>query len=201
MDVLKIFLNAVVSEESFWSSCDITDYYLGTPMDPSDWQWMYIDAKDIPQETIDLYDIEIRNGKACVCIMKGMYGLPNAGRIAQDQLIGFLEQDGYEQQHTECLFKHNTRDIYFMLVVDDFGIKHKYPEDLEHLHSTLKKHYTITCDPTGSKYLGINIDHDRENSLISLSMPNYVSDALARFGVQKVNTNTHSPLVYHPIEY
>ena len=42
MDVLKIFLNAVVSEESFWSSCDITDYYLGTPMDPSDWQWMYI---------------------------------------------------------------------------------------------------------------------------------------------------------------
>jgi hypothetical protein len=110
-----------------------------------------------------MYDIEIRNGKACVCIMKGVYGLPNAGRLAQDQLIVFLEQDGYIETNTNCLFKYQTRDIYFMLVVDDFGIKHKNIEDLEPLLSTLRKHYIITCDPTGSKYLGINIDHDREN--------------------------------------
>ena len=38
MDVLKILLNAVVSEDGSWCSIDITDYYLGSPMNEVDWQ-------------------------------------------------------------------------------------------------------------------------------------------------------------------
>jgi hypothetical protein len=60
MDVLKILLNAVASEDSYWVSIDIADYYLGTPMDEADHQWMYIDARDIPHDIRQKYDIEIR---------------------------------------------------------------------------------------------------------------------------------------------
>ena len=62
MDVLKILLNAVASEDSYWVSIDIADYYLGTLMDEADHQWMFIDARDIPHDIRQKYDIEIRNG-------------------------------------------------------------------------------------------------------------------------------------------
>ena len=200
MECLKCLLNCVVSEDAHWSTCDIQDYYLGTPMDNP--EFMYILEKDIPMETKIKYDIEFRNGRTMVVIRKGMYGLPNAGRIAQDKLIIHLIEDGYHQcPHTPCLFKHESRDIAFSLVVDDFGIKHKKPEDLDHLFETLRKHYTITTDPEGSKYLGIDISHDRIARTITLSMPNYVQDALTRFNVTKDSENTNSPLVYHPVKY
>ena len=202
MDVLKILLNAVASEDAFWSSIDITDYYLGSPMDEADYQWMYIAVKDIPFDIRQKHDVEIRNGKACVCIQKGMYGLPNAGLLAQDQLIARLAEDGYHETDTECLFKHDTRGTLFMLVVDDFGIKTKNIDDLNHLIATLSKHYKITIDPTGSKYLGMDIEHDRTNRLVSISMPRYVPNALKRFNID-INSHppAHSPLVYHPVKY
>ena len=200
MECLKCLLNAVVSEDAHWCTCDIQDYYLGTPMEEP--EFMYILEKDIPLATKMKYDIEFRNGRTMVTIRKGMYGLPNAGRIAQDKLIIHLIADGYYQcPHTPCLFKHMTRNIAFTLVVDDFGIKYKKEEDRDHLFATLRKHYVITTDLEGSKYLGIDIFHDRTLRTITLSMPNYVQDALTRFKVIKNKENTNSPLVYHPIKY
>ena len=82
-------------------------------MEEADYQWMYISAKDIPYDIRQKYNVEIRNGKACVCIQKGMYGLPNAGLLAQEQLITRLTKDEYHETDTECLFKHATRDTLF----------------------------------------------------------------------------------------
>ena len=163
-------------------------------------EFMYILEKDVPEATKIKYDIEFRNGRTMVTVRNGMYGLPNAGLIAQDQLITFLLADGYYQcPHTPCLFKHATRNIIFTLVVYGFGIKYKNEEDRDHLFATLRKHYTITTDLEGSKYLGITINHDKTAKTITLSMPNYVQDALIRFGVSKNKENTNSPLVYHPV--
>ena len=200
MECLKCFLNAVVSEDAHWCTADIQDYYLGTPMENP--EYMYILEKDIPPATKMKYDIEFRNGRTMVTIRKGMYGLPHAGRIAQDKLILHLIEDGYHQcPHTPCLFIHESRNIFFVLVVDDFGIKYKREEDRDHLFATLRKHYSITTDLEGTKYLGINIHHDRTARTITLSMPNYVQDALTRFGIIKNTENTNSPLVYHPVVY
>jgi hypothetical protein len=163
---------------------------------------MYILEKDIPPATKIKYDIEFCNGRTMVTIRKGMHGLHHARRIARDKLILHLIDDGYHQcPHTPCLFKHMTRNIAFTLVVDDFGIKYKKEEDRDHLFATLRKHYVITTDLEGSKYLGIDIFHDRTLRTITLSMPNYVQDALTRFKVIKNKENTNSPLVYHPIKY
>ena len=80
MECLKCLLNAVVSEDAHWCTCDIQDYYLGTPMENP--EFMYILEKDIPMETKMKYDIEFRNGRTMVAVRKGMYGLPYAGLIA-----------------------------------------------------------------------------------------------------------------------
>ena len=122
---------------------------------------------------------------------------PNQGqdrRIhSQDQLIARLAEDGYHETDTECLFKHDTRGTLFMLVVDDFGIKTKNIDDLNHLIATLSKHYKITIDPTGSKYLGMDIEHDRTNRLVSISMPRYVPNALKRFNIDINSHPQHTP--------
>jgi hypothetical protein len=62
-----------------------------------------------------------------------MYGLPQAGRLANDRLTTFLAGHGYQPTPiTPGLWKHNTRDISFTLVVDDFGVKYKDKKYAQH---------------------------------------------------------------------
>ena len=198
LETLKVLLNIWVSREIKWSTADIKDFYLGSPMDEV--VYMYINEKDIPESFKIKHHIEFRNGKALVSIHKGMYGLPHAGKLAQDLLFPHLEKHGYHQcARTDCLFRHETDDIAFMVVVDDFGILHADDRALENLFRVLRLQYTITTDLTGGKFLGIDIKLNSKNGSVSLSMPGYVESALKRFDVTLNSEGTHSPLSYHPI--
>ena len=55
--------------------------------------------------------------------------------------------------NTECLFRHDTRDIAFALVADDFAIKYKHREDVEHLLAAIKQECSIKADWSGSLFL------------------------------------------------
>jgi len=83
--------------------------------------------------------------------------------------------------HTEGLFKHKTRDISFTLVVDDFGIKYKKEEDLEHLISSLKEKYEMTVDTKAKQYVGIALEWDYDKRELTCSMDEYVESALKEF--------------------
>ncbi len=77
-----------------------------------------------PQDIIDEYDLtskvdQNRNVHCEVC--RGMYGLPQAGIIAQELLEERLQKAGYTQSKlTPGYWKHEWRPISFTLVVDDF---------------------------------------------------------------------------------
>ena len=78
------------------------------------------------------------NGFSYFEINKGMYGLPQAGKLANDKLIKELTVNGFEPtKHTPGLWKHITRPATFALVVDNFGIMYTHKEDLETLLNTL----------------------------------------------------------------
>ena len=65
----------------------------------------------------------------CIKIMKGMYGLPQAGVLANELFEKHLNQHGYTQSKmVPGLWKHKTRPIQFTLVVDDFGVKYRGKE-------------------------------------------------------------------------
>ena len=92
-------------------------------------------------------------------IRKGMYGLPHAGKIANDRLRKHLQPYGYTPvKHTPGLWKHATRPISFTLVVDDFGVKYTNLDDVTHLQAALEKQYEITIDNSGSLYCGLTLD-------------------------------------------
>ena len=61
-------------------------------------EFMKVHISDIPQEIIDEYNVMIyanEDGFVYVEIMGAMYGLKQAGKIANDDLIEYLKEFGY----------------------------------------------------------------------------------------------------------
>jgi hypothetical protein len=50
---------------------------------------MRLALNKIPQEIIDKYNVldKVKNGYVYICINKGVYGLPRAGRLANNLLV------------------------------------------------------------------------------------------------------------------
>eukprot|EP00957_Ditylum_brightwellii_P071649 5446449-Ditylum_brightwellii.AAC.1 len=114
----------------------------------------------IPDKVKKEYNLDemVQDNNIYVEIRKGMYRLPQAGKIANDQLIKHLAKFGYSPtQHMPGMWKHKDRGISFCLVVDDFGIKYTNKNDLQHLISALRQLYTVTIDRNGNLFCGITL--------------------------------------------
>jgi hypothetical protein len=57
-----------------------------------------------------------------------------------------------------------TRDIYFSLIVDDFGVKYTKEEDVNHLIGVLGTKYKTHIDWSGTRFLGITLDWDPQRA-------------------------------------
>ena len=67
----------------------------------------------------------VHYGYIYIEIRKGMYVLPQYGRISQDHLQKHLAKYDYlSARITSGLSRHNTQPIDFTLVVDDFRVKY-----------------------------------------------------------------------------
>ena len=79
-----------------------------------------------------------------------MYGLPQAGLLAQELLEQRLGKQGYTQSKvTPGFWTHSGHPISFTLVVDDFGVKYVGKEHADHLVRVLKEHDEISEDWEG----------------------------------------------------
>ena len=192
---VKILINSVLSTPGARMMCmDLKDFYLNTPMERK--EYIRVHLSQIPKEIMDLYNLWDLVYKDHVYseISRGMYGLPQAGRLANDELIPFLLDEGYYQlEHTPAMFRHPTRPIIFCLTVDDFGVQYVGKEHAQHLLSVLEKHYTVSVDWTGSLYCGITLDWDYDARTCDLSMPGYIARALQRFEHPAPARRQHSP--------
>jgi hypothetical protein len=92
-------------------------------------------------------------------ILKGMYGLPQAGILANKILKEQLVRHGYfEQPHTPGLWKHITHSEWFYLCVDGFSIMYIGRKHLQHLYDALHKEtYEILEDWTSNLYCRITL--------------------------------------------
>ena len=90
---------------------------------------------------------------------KGMYSLPQAGRLAYNKLVLNLDQNGYRPcKQTHGLWRHESHPVTFSLVVDNFGIKYVGEEHAKHLNAALLEDYRITEDYTVSLYCGLQLN-------------------------------------------
>ncbi|KAI2491412.1 Reverse transcriptase (RNA-dependent DNA polymerase) [Fragilaria crotonensis] len=193
----KLLINSTISTPNArYMTADLKDFYLGTPM--TRYEYMRIPIDMLPAAIIEQYNLRplFHNGHVYVEIRRGMYGLPQAGRLANNQLIAFLAPHGYHPVPlTPGLWRHNTKDIVFSLVVDDFGIRYTSRPDAEHLIATLESMYQVSTDWTGSRYCGLTLQWDYVARTCDVSMPGYIERALHRFQHPAPTKPEHSP---HP---
>ncbi len=173
LDVVKMLLHSTILDNKKWFTIDIKDFYLGTPLPDIRYEYIRIERKKLLPASIDgpQSGTLFHNDAIYFQIRKCMYGLPQDGRLSQLRLISHLAKHGYHQcPNTPCLFRHDTLNVTFCLVVDDFGIRYGSPSDADHLIATLRANENeLTIKETGDTYLGMQISFGP--SSVSLSMP------------------------------
>eukprot|EP00957_Ditylum_brightwellii_P009149 692015-Ditylum_brightwellii.AAC.1 len=203
MDVAKLLFNSVISTpRARFFTLDIKDFYLNTPMEQ--YEYIKILFHLVPNEIKEQYDLNklVHNDFIFVEVRKGMYGLPQAGRITHDQLKLYLSKFGHAPvPHTPGLWKHCTRDITFCLLVDNFGIKYTNRDDVHHLITALKELHKISIDWRGELFCGIILNWNYQSQWVDLSMPGYIPAALHKFQHPPPKLPTFSPHLYTPPVY
>jgi hypothetical protein len=178
------------------------NFYLATPLDRP--EYMRIPVELVPQEFIDANNLasKIKNGYIYMKIIRGIYGLPQSGVLANKLLKKRLEEhDYYEVDHTPGLFTHKTRPIWFTLVVDDFGVKYVGKQHAEHLMSILKKHYDMEEDWKGELYCGITLKWNYAEGYVDIAMPNYVQKQLVKYRHNAPKRPQYCPYEPAPVQY
>jgi hypothetical protein len=97
----------------------------------------------IPDEIFTKYNLRAITvgGWVYLEIRKGMYGLKQAGIVANQLLQQRLDHYGYYPAwHTPGLWLHKTRPIAFTLVVDDFAVKYVGKDNTHRLRNDLLRH-------------------------------------------------------------
>ena len=89
---------------------------------------MRIPLKIIPQDIIHAYNLTALvddQGWIYMRTEKGMYGLKQAGIIANQELVKYMAPFGYHPvKHIPGLCVHDSRKTLFSLVVDDLCVQY-----------------------------------------------------------------------------
>jgi hypothetical protein len=203
LTVTKAILNSVCSTNAaLYKNMDIHNYYLGTPLER--YEYVCIPISMVPDEIMDEYNLHalVHNGYLYIEVRKGMYGLPQAGLLANVLLAKRLTKHGYNPMpHTHGLWTHKWRPIKFSLVVDDFGVMYAGREHAEHLKAALEENCEISTDWEGALYCGIKLTWDYSDRTVDLSMPGYITTVLHRFQHPRPARPQHAPYKMQPINY
>ena len=104
---------------------DIKNFYLGTPLNRP--KYVRIHLNYIPQKFITEYNLTAHARDCWVYFRtcKGVYVLPQAGKLANNLLCKRLDTKGrYEAATNPGLWIHKWCPVIFCLTVDDFGIEY-----------------------------------------------------------------------------
>ena len=203
LELCKLLFNSVISTANAkFASFDLANFYLGTPLDRP--EYVRIQLSVIPQEFIDEYNLTnyTHNGWIYFEISKGVYGLKQAGKLANDLLTTRLAASGYYQcETTPGLWRHTWRPIVFVLIVDDFGIQYVGKRHADHLLTALQTDYTVTTDWNGTKFAGIDLAWDYTKRTCRLTMNSYIADLLLRYNHKPSQRGQHAPHAHRAIVY
>jgi hypothetical protein len=96
LKLVKLLINSVLSQQGArFATFDLKDFYLNTPLDRP--EYVHIKITDIPEEFITKYTLNdfVRDGWVYFEMRRGMYGLPQAGILANNLLHERLAEFDY----------------------------------------------------------------------------------------------------------
>jgi hypothetical protein len=162
---------------------DLKNFYLNTPP-----EYICIKLADIPQEFMDKFKLNMlaRDSWIYFEMHRGMYGLPQAGILAnkllQDRLAKF---NYYKSATTPGLWRHKWCPVMSALIMDNFAIQYIGNVHLDNLCQALKKHYVVSEETNGTRFAGMTLkcNYSTINAKRScrLSMSCYIFHVCTRY--------------------
>jgi hypothetical protein len=119
-------------------------------------------------------------------MQRGMYGLPQAGILANNLLRECLAKfDYYEAATTPGLWRHKWRPVMFALIFDDFAIQYVGDAHLDHLRQALKQHYEVSEELDKTCFAGITLkwhySPTHSERTCRTSMPGYINNVHVKY--------------------
>ena len=109
--VIKLLINSVLSTPGAkFCSVDIKDFYLQSTLLEA--EYISVPFRLIPPDIISDYKLKskVSNGNVYARVNKGMYGLPQAGKLVNNDLVQHLAKGGYyPTKYTHGLFTNKTK--------------------------------------------------------------------------------------------
>ena len=161
---------------------DISDFYLHSTLDEAAYPWVPLRFLHPEiQQWLNVFHLP-PDAKLFFKVVNALYGMDDAGRTAQRDLLHNLQPHGfYMCRHTLGLFRHRHRRIVFATWFDDIICKSDpSTNDLEFLLDVLKRTYPLKVDYNAISYLGYRIappliaTMTPTSSPSKINMPNYV---------------------------
>ena len=127
-------------------------------------------------------------------LLKGLYGLKQAGRIWYEQLKADMEALDFTQYLRDyAVFRIGTWRaadwaVCAFWVDDETGVGARY--QLDRVAAMFRSKYGITGEGDLHWTLGIGVVRDYEGHIISLSQQSYINNLVERFGLQNAHTVT-----------
>ncbi len=140
INTAKVHWISIISNRKAKYMClDIKNVYLTVAL--KYFKYMKIPLALFPTWIVNQYDLSKHNKDGWVYLemRRGVWGLPQAGILANKKLRQKLAPFGYHKcVETPGLWKHASRPLTFTLVVDDFGVKYESKEDVDQLIESIK---------------------------------------------------------------
>ena len=176
--------------------------YLGTLLDC--YEYIRLSIQILPQPIIDAYNLLglVHNGYVYCEIQRDMYGLPQVGKLAYNQLVRQLDSHGYALcRHTPGLWRHKWRPILFYLVIEKFGVEYFGQAHGKHLVMTLRKYHTHITDWEGTLYCGITLKWGYTCHTVNLRITGYINVTLQKYQHPEPRKPHHAPYQWEKPQY
>jgi hypothetical protein len=177
----KLHWNSIHSTQQAKYMClDLKTFYFSAPR----YKYMRIPICMFPAWIVAQYGLlhKVIKGHIYLKMQRAVWGLPQAGTLANKLLCKQLDPHGYNKcKQMPGLWKHKTRHISFTLVVDNFGVNYVSKDDVNHLIKFLKQKYKLTEDWDGNLYCGIKLNWNYNDCALDISMPGYIIKQLKKY--------------------
>jgi hypothetical protein len=108
---MKLMLNSTVSDpNAVLSTIDVSDFYLHSKLAKP--AYLSVPLRYLPPQTLQFLGVTHlpKEGSLLFEVYNAVYGMDDAGRVSQHDLINHLQPHGYYMcRHTPGLFRHRSR--------------------------------------------------------------------------------------------
>ncbi|KAK7585906.1 hypothetical protein V9T40_000085 [Parthenolecanium corni] len=135
------------------------------------------------------------NGNKVSHLKKSLNGLKESPRNWYKCFNNFIVTSGFERNNFDCSLYSTTdkvNPIFIILFVDDLLICGKEVKKINQMKRKLSEYFSMKDLNNVSSYLGIELNHDVENNVMTLSQEKYIESLATKYNIKDLNLfDTH----------